>query len=483
MSKVAGLFILLAAGCASAQVTLSTVANGVATPVSQAYDFGSVSLGSVAAVDFRLTNTGSTAVYLSMLGISGPYAADFTEVCSLSPQLCGQSATQVLPVQLNPNGTLDFTVQFKPFQLGSPSATMTIAAGNTISVILSGTGVPGLTVLWNGGPLGTGETVTFGSVQVGASETVALSLSNLTGTTITAPTVPALGSGDFSLSGSALTATTIAAGGAVELDIIFKPSTTGLRQATLTIGLDTYPLEGTGVAPPPLVFPTPAIQLTPTTLASTQQGTLSISLASAAASSGTGTVTLAFQSAVNGVSDDPSITFADGTRTAAFTVADGATTGQFSNGSSVSFAAGTTAGTLVFTVTLGNQTVQAKAVIAASLIGIDAAVAARNVACDPGLVYCTGTNIQIQVNGWDNTRSASEIVFTFFNSSGQTIAPGNIDVSAASAFAQYFAGSDLGGVFGIAALFPVTGDSDDVVAAQVQLTNSQGSVQSTQINF
>jgi hypothetical protein len=194
-------------------------------------------------------------------------------------------------------------------------------------------------------------------------------------------------------------------------------------------------------------------------------------------------VTLSFQSAVSGVSDDPAITFADGTRSAPFTVAEGASAGQFAAGPSVSFGTGTTAGTLTFTVTLGSQTAQAKVTIPVALIGIDAAVAARNVACDPGLVYCTTTNIQLQINGWDNTRSTSQLVFSFFNSSGSAIAPGNITVAASSAFEQYFASSAMAGVFGLTAFFPVTGSSDDVVAAVVQLTNSVGSVESAQITF
>ena len=89
-----------------------------------------------------------------------------------------------------------------------------------------------------------------------------------------------------------------------------------------------------------------------------------------------GTVTLAFQPSVSGVSDDPTVTFADGTRSAAFTVALGAATGQFSGGPSVSFGTGTTAGTLVFTVALGSNNAQANVVIPAAVIGIDAAVAA-----------------------------------------------------------------------------------------------------------
>jgi hypothetical protein len=470
-------------------VTLSTVQGGVATPVGQAYDFGTVALGGVADVQFQLANTGSTAIYLTSLALAGPTAPTspstpyFSVVCSLSPELCGAASTQQLPILINPTGTLDFTVQFEPFQLGSPSANMTIAAGNTITVVVSGTGVPGLTVLWNGQPLGGGQTVSFGDVSVGSSQTIALSLANQTSSPLTVPTIPTLTGGSFSLAGSALAAPTVAAGVSAELDVIFTPAAAGPQQAILTIGLSTYPLVGTGVAPPPLVFPAPSIQITLATPASAQQGSISVSLASPSASSGSGTITLAFRSAVAGVSDDPTITFADGTRSATFTVAESASIGQFTGGPSVSFGTGTTAGTLTFTVTLGSNTAQANVTIPAAVIGIDAAVAARNVECDPGLIYCTSTNVQLQINGWDNTRSASQLVFTFFNSAGVEISPSPITVAAGTAFKQYFAGSDMGGVFGLSAFFPLTGDSDLVVAAVVQLTNSGGAAQSDQITF
>jgi hypothetical protein len=195
-------------------------------------------------------------------------------------------------------------------------------------------------------------------------------------------------------------------------------------------------------------------------------------------------VTLAFQSAVGGVSDDPTVAFADGTNSATFTVAQGASAGQFGANPSVSFGTGTTAGTLVFTVTLGSNPPQTTNVtIPAAVIVIDAAVAARNVACDFALVYCTTSNVQLQINGWDNTRTASQLVFSFFNSSGAAIQPSPITVSAATAFEQYFAASDMGGVFGVSALFPVNGDADDVVAALVEITNSVGNVQSASITF
>jgi hypothetical protein len=488
MSRPSAVFVLLAAAaCASAQVTLSTVQNGVVTPALPVVPFGSVALGSVADVDFRLTNTGPQAVYLTYLNVGGPVPSPyFSVVCPLSPDLCaGTPFPETGTILINPTGTLDFTVQFEPLQLGFPSAPMDITAGNVIpTVFLTGTGVPPLTVLLNNQPLGAGETVSFDSVQTGSSQTIKLVLANPpTNVPLTVPTIPLLTTGAFRLAGSAISGPTVAPGSSAELDVTFAPTVIGPQQATLTIGLLTYPLIGTGVAPPPPVFPAPSIQLTPATLASAQQGSLSVSLASGSVSSGSGTVALAFQSAVSGVSDDPAITFADGTRSATFSVAEGASAGQFAAGPSVSFGTGTTAGTLTFTVTLGSQTAQAKVTIPVALIGIDAAVAQRNVACDPGLVYCTTTNIQLQINGWDNTRSTSQLVFSFFNSSGSAIAPGNITVAAGSAFEQYFASSAMAGVFGLTAFFPVTGSSDDVVAAVVQLTNSVGTVESAQITF
>ena len=501
MSRPAGLFVLLAAAaCASAQVTLSTVQGGVATPVGSLYDFKSVALGSVADVEFRLTNTGPNPASLSSLALAGtnsltpPYTPYFSVVCPLSPDLCGGASVQQLPITIKPTGTLDFTVQFEPFQLGSPSATMTICtlssanctdAGNMIRVFLRGTGVAGLSVLWKSQPLGVGETVTFGNVQVGSSQTIALTLSNQTNPPVplTVPAIPPLTGGTFSLAGSALSGPTVAPGSSAELDVIFTPTAAGAQQATLTIGLLTYPLAGMGVAPPPPVFPAPSIQLNLATPASAQQGSLSVNLASGSVSSGSGTVTLAFQSAVGGVSDDPAVTFADGTRSASFTVAEGASAGQFAGGPSVSFGTGTTAGTLAFTVTLGSNTAQANVTIPVAVVGIDAAVAARNVACAPTLLYCTTTNVQLQINGWDNTRSTSQLVFSFFDSSGNAIAPGNITVAAASTFQQYFAGSTLAGVFGLHALFPVNGDSNQVVAALVQIINSVGTVESEKITF
>ncbi len=484
MRRLSVLLIALAmAAGASAQVTLSTVEAGVVTAAGAGQPFGPVALGSTASVVFRLTNTGGSAVYLTSLAVSGEYASEFTIACPVSPQLCASAQTQQLPILINPTGTLDFTIQFEPFQLGSPSVTLTINAGSGISIILFGSGVPGLTALINNQPLGAGETVNFGNVAVGSSQTIKITLENPpTNVALGVPVIAALAA-PYSLAGSALAQPTVSPGGSVALDVTFTPASNGAQQATLTIGLLTYPLLGTGTAAPPQTFPVPSIRMTLAAPVSGMQGSLSVTLASAPVLSGAGTVTLAFQPAITGVNDDPTITFEDGTRSAAFTVTEGSTEASFSDGPTVAFETGTTAGTLVFSATLGSKSAQSTIAIPPAVIGIGTATAARNVACAPSIVYCTTSNIEIQVNGWDNTRSAGELTFSFYDSNGNGIATG-IAVNAASAFEQYFSASALGGVFGMDALFPVNPNIADTVAtAVVQLTNGAGTVESSQITF
>src|SRR5450755_1098989 len=291
------LLLFAAAACAPAQVTLSTVQNGVATLTGDGIDFGKVPIGSVADVQFRLTNTGSQSVYLTNLAIkeqlTPPYLPSFSVAAVSLKKKCGTSTTQNLPISISSAGTLDFTVQFQPSQVGSKSAEITVNANP--SKVLSGTGVPGLTVLLNNQPLAAGQTLSFGSVQVGSSQTVKLSLSNKTGSSLNLPAFAVPSGGDFTLGGAALSTAAVADKSSVELDVIFTPHAAGVRNATLTLGLVSYPLQGTGLAAPPINFPTASMQLNLPTPASAQQGSIGVNLASASLSRGTGTITLSFQ--------------------------------------------------------------------------------------------------------------------------------------------------------------------------------------------
>ena len=483
-TKPAVLFLLsaafecLLAPSASAQLSLFTVQGGVQTPVGESADFGPVANGDSADVVFRLQYTGSAPTYyLNYFSVAG---AGFSVAAS---------DWQTLPAAFPASGYLDFTINFQPHNPGTQPenySAVLLTYGtqgvDNIQVYLLGTGTPGLTLLQNNQPLAPSQMLAFGNVPVGSSGTLQLMLANQTPAALTVPAIQPFTVSAFSVAGAAVSRPSVAPGASVELDVVFTPTATGPQQATLTIGVFTYPLQGTGTAATPPVLPQPTIQVNLPTVASAQQGSIAVSLAAAAAANATGTVTLAFTPA-DGLNADPAVTFSDGTGSVSFTVAPGASTGQFSAGPSASFGTGTTAGTLAFTVVLGSNTATTNVVIPAAVIGIDAAVAARNVSCAPSEVYCTATNIELQINGWDNTRTASTIVFGFYDSSGSLIAPGSITIAGTTAFQEYFATSVLGGVFALNALFPVTGNTDLVVAAEVQLTNSQGTAQSAMITF
>ncbi len=465
MIKQASVLLLFAMAPAFAQLALYTVQGTVETPVGEAFDFGSVAVGDPADLTFRVKNSGSKLTYLTFLSLSG---TDFS-----IPN------RPLLPAGVDAGGSLDFTVHFQPDQTGSYSATLQV---NEISAILLGRGVPGLTVLLNGQPLATGQTIGFGDVQTGSTQSLHLTLANQTTQALTVGAVAAQG-GAFELAGASPAGVDVAAGSSIGLEVAFSPLAVGPQQGALAIGGRSYPLQGTGVAPPPPELPKPSIQLDLPSPASASQGKLSVNLAEPSKTSATGTVTLAFQPAAAGVADDPTVTFSDGTRSAAFSVAEGSSSGQFGTASFVQFGTGTTAGTLVFNVELGSNSGQTSITIAPSAIGIDAAVAVRNVSCISAYLYCTATNVELQVNGWDNARTASEVVFRFYDSSGNAIAPGDISVDAASAFQQYFQTSSLGGVFAVHALFPITGDANRVTAADVSLANSAGTSRTARIQF
>jgi hypothetical protein len=80
----------------------------------------------------------------------------------------------------------------------------------------------------------------------------------------------------------------------------------------------------------------------------------------------------------------------------------------------------------------------------------------------------------ITVTGYDNTYSAGNLNFTFYNTTG-TAYPA-ISYNAASLFqSNFFSTSNTtGGAFVLQATFPVTGDITQIGSVAVSITNSVG---------
>ena len=186
-------FMLLAmAACASAQVTLSTVEDGVATPVGQAVSISAPwrPAGDVADVVFNIDQYGQRPIYLPHLL---QFAAGYRHFSVRCDGPCG--ARPHVPATIPPGG-LNFTVRFQPNQVAqSYSATLNVGdADNPITVVLIGQSVPGFTVVAANQPLSAGGTVGFASVPVGSSQTVLMTLANQTSGPLTVGAIAIQGS-------------------------------------------------------------------------------------------------------------------------------------------------------------------------------------------------------------------------------------------------------------------------------------------------
>jgi len=138
----------------------------------------------------------------------------------------------------------------------------------------------------------------------------------------------------------------------------------------------------------------------------------------------------------------------------------------------MAFQTGTTAGTITLTLALNAATQQSTLAIAPSPITLDSFTAVRQLGA-----------LNVAFSGFDNTYSASQLAFTFYDLKGLALPQGAIDVDAATAFRQYFDTTQAGGSFALLATFPVTGVTSQIGFVSAQITNSAGATTAQQIPF
>ncbi len=226
---------------------VSMVGTGVATnstlvanPGSLA--FGNVSVGSSSPQTITLTNTGNTSATISAISASGS----------------GFSATGLsVPLVLAANQSTSFTAQFAPTVVGAAAGSVLItstASNPTTSITLSGTGVQGnLTA--------NPTSINFGSLLVGASGSVSVTLKN-TGTANVAISQGSASGTGFSITG--LAAQTLSAGQSTSFTAKFAPTTAGSATGSVSIVSNApgsplaIALSGSGTASQPQLTISPA---------------------------------------------------------------------------------------------------------------------------------------------------------------------------------------------------------------------------------
>jgi len=222
-----------------------------------------------------LTNTGSTSLNITQATATG---ASFT--------VSGPS----LPVTLAAGQSANFSVVFTPSASGSVTGSLTItsnASNPTLSVPLSGTGVtPGLLTAAT-------SPLSFGSVQVGNSQTLSETLTNTGGTSVSITQATVTGAG-YSVSGLSLPLTLIP-GQSFTFGAVFSPTSAGTASGSIAVVSNasdstlTIPLSGTGTAPGQLAVSPTSLSFGNVIVGSNKSltGSLSASGSSVAVSSAT----------------------------------------------------------------------------------------------------------------------------------------------------------------------------------------------------
>jgi Abnormal spindle-like microcephaly-assoc'd, ASPM-SPD-2-Hydin len=220
---------------------VSTTSTLTANPGSVA--FGNVSVGSNGQQTITLTNSGNTSATISAVSATG---SGFTAL--------GLSA----PLTLAASQSTSFTAQFAPTASGAASGSITVTSNAndpTITIPLTGTGVQGSLAA-------NPSTINFGSLLIGASGSVNVTLTNSGSASITISQGSASGSG-FSMSGLSVPAT-LGAGQTATFAAKFSPTAAGSVTGSISI-VSTAPgspltiaLTGSGTAGQPQLTVSPA---------------------------------------------------------------------------------------------------------------------------------------------------------------------------------------------------------------------------------
>lgn len=436
------LLALLLAPAAQAQFNFFVVEGGAERAAPPVYDFGSLYAEESASGHFRIRNTSSTPATLSVLAVAG---VGFT---LMSP---------TLPIGLAPQASVDLSVVFHATDAGGYSASLHTEG---IAILLTATVAPRLTYRLDSAATAFPGPVDFGSVIPGSSVQHRIIIQNETPSVLTIPAISVQGAG-FNLLTAAPSGQALQPRQFSEFTIVFTARAPGALQGTLTLGDRSYALLGTGIDPP---LPKPTVSLDLKQVGSAQQGTLIVRFDAPAQTSGTGTATLSFRSTIS--SADSTIAFASGGRTATFLIAAGDLQAI------VPFQTGTTAGVLTFSAQMGGAIDQQSVTIAAVAPEVTGTLAIRSTSA-----------VEIRLTGYDNTRTLGALSFTFYDAGGNPIAPGAIRTDAGADFTKFFDSSDLGGVFLLRGVFPVTGNTAQIVSCDVTLSNSAGSAKTQRMSF
>ena len=477
--------------CPSSTLTVSTL-TGLATPpilvLSYATPGGSVVPQGNSSISFGNVSTSATFSITFTLANQVAFSAPTPAISLRVPQF-GTPAFQLnttqpgggaFPASLAGNASATFVVTFAPGQTGLTPATFLDVGTNSYTLTGAGIIVADIDALQIAYVDATGirtlpqaaSPIQFGQLLAGGGATAALNFTvtnpTISFNAVTLPNLTVTGAG-FGISGAPTLPASIAPGQAITFRLLFAPTTAGTFTGALSIGSRQFVLRGQSILSP---LPALSMRVTPTSLTSQQQANVVLGLASTSPFTALGTLTMAFTPAVANVTDDSAVLFTSTNgRNLSVSFPVGSQTAVDNKAQSpFIFQTGTTAGAIALTATFVNTTPYTQSfTIPPAAVQITSGSALRQ-----------SPNLVVTLNGYDNTYSAGQLSFTFYDVSGSLIQP-PIQYSASSQFHQYFfTNNKNGGAFSLQAIFPVTGDVTKIGSVAITLTNSAGQTTVTQ---
>ncbi len=450
------LLLMLAPVCLAAQFQITILDGRGERPVGEVVNLGTTDASDVLDTRFQLRNVSTAPAAVQTLAVAG---VGFS--LPVRPSL---------PAAIPAAGSLTFTVRFEPKAPGTFSAVLTI---NATTLLLRGAAVAG-PLLWLEAEgqrlkLSAADTVDFGSVERGAIARRRFTLENPYGSVLAVTTVEVSGASFRGPEGIVLPLE-LAPQSRAGFEVAFVPQSAGGATGQLAVNGRVFRLTGQGVDPP---LPQPVLVLDPATPSSGRQVKVSVRLASAAPRAGTGELRLRFEPLTHGHPDDPAIQFLSPSgRVLPLSVEEGDQTARIAGRSEVEMQTGTTAGRVILTARLDSHQQEVVLTLAPMPVVVDALRVARS----PGA-------LELNLTAFDNTRSASQLLFTFYDRQGRAVEPGTIVVDASREFQRYFESSAAGGMFALRAVFPVSGDASAVSGVEVELKNAVGAARSARASF
>lgn len=444
------LILLLLPFAARAQLALFAVTGTTETPVGATYSIGQVAAGNSETVRFRARNPGTAAIPITSLGISG---YEFSITSPPTP-----------PPNIPPGNFLDIYIEFAGGPPASYSANFQI---NTISVLLQVTSVAAPTVrAMTGctGPDPSNGIIAFGTVQSLQVQACTIALTNLNAQAVVVSAVTVSGTG-FLIPHAVQTPLTIPPNGTSSFTINFSPVSSAVYSGSLSVDTQTFPLTGIGLTPP---LPTPILAFDSGSATSAQQPNLTMTLPSPSPEAASGSVNLTFQPDSPLITDDPAVSFlATGARSVPFSIHPGDTQIQLGGQPGAVFQTGTSSGRITFKVSIN--------VAMAGDPTLTIVIPPQTVFLEAASAIARAGALDVQVWGFDNTYSAGDMAFTFYDLTGKTVGAGAVPADFTSAFRSYFT-SGQGSAFQMLVTFPVTGDASQIGAIDLAMSNSAGSI-------